>query len=248
MFFEKLSIIENNQKRADQIIKLLQEISVPHPIRIDLSKITQSVFSIDLAWILAFCAMHYDSIKNIEFKDSVLNSLQKDMYKKLHASLISDSQRVSHVEFFEEADFVNKSKLSKSVLSYVVLPKIACHILKRHKEFEDFIVTATQKRSDKDRVKISVTDEDLWPSNKGAAKTAVLKQALQSIAIKIKNPNLNREILWNQLFELAKDPGSSIQKKDMTTLIEVVTKNEWDRAKANQHLDAVIAWYKSTLD
>ncbi|MCX7124359.1 MAG: hypothetical protein NTU49_01125 [Gammaproteobacteria bacterium] len=95
------------------------------------------------------------------------------------------------------------------------------------------------------KVGFSKNDLESRPSQMGASKSEIIKKELESIALELKPTKLNREILWKQLFERAKNPDSPLMIKDKNTLTERLTKNEWDRSKANRHMNSVVKWYNN---
>lgn len=238
----------NQQIRIDSVIALINEICVINPLKIDINKITKPIYTINLSWVLACCQKGYNSVADIDFKDLILNALQKDILTSLNKMPEPETLlKATNQKWLDEVYLGNELTVT-TTHTYEFTPDIIVSMLLNHSPFKLLLVEKSKLYKQQKKVcDIKAFDDPaLRPSHNGASKSEIFRKELESIALKLKSSVLNREILWTQLFERAKNPESLLMIKNKNTLVEKLTKNEWDRSKANRHLDSVIEWY-STL-
>lgn len=129
----------NLLKRADQIANLFNQICVEHPIRIDVEKITQPAQLINLAWIIAFCRMKYNSYADISYKDFALNAMAESMRKTLIDTLQASGElHKLNAKYYDEVDFATETTVTK-ILSYKLPPDLISSVLIKDQTFNKYL-------------------------------------------------------------------------------------------------------------
>ena len=122
----------NQQVRIDRVIALINEICVSNPLRIDISKITKPIHTIDLSWVLAFCQKACNSVAEVDFKDLVLNALQKNILEQLNTkSGIENLLQATRQAWLDEVYLGNGLTVIKTH-SYELSPAAVISLVLKH--------------------------------------------------------------------------------------------------------------------
>ena len=129
----------NRLKRSDQITALFNKICIEYPIRIDINKINHAIQSINLAWILAFCRMGYNSFGEVKYKDMALCSMANDLRKILTDKLQTSGALANlNAKYYDEVDMATGFTVTKT-LSHNITPDVAIALLRDDTTLNKFI-------------------------------------------------------------------------------------------------------------
>lgn len=151
----------NLLKRADHIANLFNQICVEHPVRIEIEKITKPTQLINLAWIIAFCRMGYNSYGDVSYKDFALNAMAENIRK----SLIDELQKSGELhklnaKYYDEVDFATETTVT-STLSHNLPPSVIKSLLQNNDKYCMLIHAPDDpKKSEVSQADVAVTALD----------------------------------------------------------------------------------------
>lgn len=129
----------NKTKRIDQITSLLLQICVNDPIKIDESRITEPIKSMNLGWILAICLMGYKSFSEVNFESPILDSLAHNIIEKINIILTQSGMNLGIPTCYDEYDLPTLTSISK-IYSYNLTPELISLITK-HDDFRSLFLS-----------------------------------------------------------------------------------------------------------
>ena len=118
----------NILKRTDQIIALLDEICIEHPYRFDPSKIKKPIQLINLAWVIAICRKGLASFRDVDFKDTALNSMAETMRQNLIGALNAPTKLKLKLRYIDEVDLAYGVTVTKT-MTYELPPELVIKLI-----------------------------------------------------------------------------------------------------------------------
>ena len=112
----------NITQRIDQITNIFYQICDEHPIKINSSKINQSIGLINLSWVIAIRAKECEFFGKVNFEDRTLMAMQRSFREKIISKLRDYSNQSFWPKYVDEVDPRNTT-VTKTA-DYLIPPEL----------------------------------------------------------------------------------------------------------------------------